>query len=130
MTGDMIDIEIPDNTIGWLHLKINDKLFTVSYLTDFITDMRELLTFADNNYRETEVHRIYLDGEGKDLFLTSWRAIYDLYIVWEYYGEEDKQNLEIMKFNYNDFVKEFNEKFEVIKDKYYQQFDLDSISDK
>ena len=121
----MVDIKIAENSMGWLKFILEDKSFNVSYLSDFIEEMRELLDLSDDYKHDKEVHRIYLDGEGKDLYLTAWREYKTLYIVWENYGEEDKADLKIMQFNYNDFMKEFNDKFETIKKDYYNLFDYD-----
>lgn len=123
----MIEIKIPEDRIGWLWLTIENKSFEVSYLNDFINDMKNLLTSDDDNHNDTEVHRVYFDGEGEDLYLTAWKELDTLYIVWEHYGKEDKSDLKIMQFNYNDFVKEFNDKLEAAKDVYYKKFDFDSM---
>jgi len=121
----MVDIKIAENSIGWLRFILEDKSFNVSYLSDFIEEMRELLDLHDDYTHDKEVHRIYLDGEGNDLYLTAWQEYYTLYIVWENYNEEDKSDVKIMQFNYNDFMKEFNDKFETIKKNYYSLFDID-----
>ena len=121
----MVDIKIAENSIGWLRFILEDKSFNVSYLSDFIEEMRELLDLHDDCTHDKEVHRIYLDGEGNDLYLTAWREYRTLYVVWENYNEEDKADLKIMQFNYNDFMKEFNDKFETIKKNYYSLFDID-----
>lgn len=123
----MITLEIEDNSIGWLHMTINNHYFCVSYLNDFIQDMRDLLIFNHNNYDnyDIEIHREYFDGEGVDLFLNVWKYDNTLFIAWEYYGDEEEY--ELMTFAYNDFIKEFDKQFMAISDKYWTQFDLDSV---
>jgi hypothetical protein len=123
----MIDLFIPEKSIGWIYLTINSNRFCVGYLSDFIESMKKLIKF-DNNEWNHKVNRIYLDGEGKDLFLTAWKHENILFVVWE--SEDDNLKVELMQFDYNDFVNEFNTKFELIKENYYTRFDWDSMNDK
>jgi hypothetical protein len=120
----MIDLFIPETAIGWLYLTINDNKFCVSYLSDFYKEMEKLLTFSENTY-DMQANRIYLDGEGKDLYLTAWRHDNLLFIVWE--CETDELVTELMKFDYDDFLNEFNKNFEVIREDYYTRFDWDRM---
>lgn len=120
----MIDIKIREKAIGWLDLTIKDKTFTVSYLSDFINDMQILLDLNDS-CRDMKVNRTYLDGEGIDLYLTAWKSDKHLMLAWEVW--EDDLSIELMQFNYQEFVEEFNQKFEVVRDVYFKQFDLDSV---
>lgn len=123
----LITLEIKYNSIGWLHMTINNHHFCISYLNDFINDMKDVLVFKDDNY-DMAVHRNYFDGEGVDLYLTSWCNDNLLFISWEYYGESHVPEIELMSFNYDDFIKEFDSAFMKINDKYWTQFDLDSIN--
>jgi len=120
----MYNIKIENIEHGWLDFTIKDKTFTVSYLSDFIKDMKNLLTF-EQEYNDNQVNRIYLEGEGIELHLTAWRVMNKLFIVWEYWLNDVE--FTIMRFSYVDFVKEFNEKFEEIKESYYNNFDLNTM---
>ena len=39
----MVDIKIAENSMGWLTFTLEDKSFNVSYLSDFIEEMKKLL---------------------------------------------------------------------------------------
>jgi hypothetical protein len=69
-----------------------------------------------------------LDGEGVELYLTAWRVYDKLFIVWEVWTDDISTN--IMQFDYNEFVNEYNTQFDLIKEVYMTHFDLDSMFSK
>jgi len=126
-------IKITNIEHGWLTLTLNDgkkeKSFQVSYLDDFISSMRNLLSIKNNDYDEQDnVGRIYFDGEGHDLYLTAIRECYgdNLYIVWEQYEKEEI--IDIFQFKYEEFCEAFEDEFSRVSETYYKNFDWDTLS--
>lgn len=122
-----MNIKIEPHNIGWLTFGIEDKVFEVSYLSDFINEIKDLLDFNKEDL-STKVKRIYLDGEGTDLYLTAWMDLKEIFIVWEEWT--DDVDLKIFRFNFEEFKSEFEKQFDKIRDIYFEKFDLDSILEK
>lgn len=123
-----INIKIQPYGIGWLDFTIQDKTFHVSYLSDFIEDMRGLLVFGkDKDYNPCEVHRTYFDGEGIDLYITTWIDLDSLFLTWEHYNKHGELDIKTFRFDYDKFMKVFENEFSRVKDLYYTIFNLDSL---
>lgn len=117
-------IKVTDMENGWLTLHINDKSFGVSYLTDFKGAMDMVLKLSDG---DQEVNRMLFDGEGLDLYLTAWRYYEKLFIVWEVDDGEFKP--EIMIFDYEKFMDDYEVMLEGIADNYRKDFLLEEDSE-
>jgi hypothetical protein len=117
-------VDIYNINSGWLTIKINDREFVASYLTNVVEDIDEKINYLSENlfyYHNPEL--IYFDGEGKDLYLTLKTNGEKLILIWEQY---DKENLlEAMTFNFNEFVDEWKELKTRIKDDYNENFIMD-----
>jgi len=111
-------IKIENINSGWLTFSINNRSFVVSYLSNFKKEMEYLLDLPDD---DMTVKRICLDGEGPMLYLTAWRVYNDLFIVWEEWT--DKVETDIMRFGYEDFVKEYQSAFGKVKEAYKKDFE-------
>lgn len=114
----MVDIKFENIYAGWMDFSINNHTFCVSYLTHFDKAMKYLLDLPND---DRKVKRIYIDGEGIDLYLTAWRVYDDLFIVWEKW--EDNVETHIMKFKYGEFIEAYNNSFNAIKDIYQTHFE-------
>lgn len=117
---------------GWLKLTLykgfKKREFWVSYLTDFIKEMRYLLgvTIGDEDAR-----RIMLDGEGQELYITAWRDQYTdkLYLIWEHYNKKGKRKCELFEFNATKLINHFNRIFNNVSEDYYSHFDWETYAE-
>src|SRR5690606_766323 len=107
----MINIKFENIQGGWMDFSINNHTFCVSYLTHFDEEMEYLLDLPNDDIK---VKRIYIDGEGVDLYLTAWRVYDDLFIVWEEWRDDVKTY--IMRFKYDEFIEVYNKAFNAVKD--------------
>lgn len=116
-------IEIRNIKYGWLDLYIDQYCFTASYLTDVVDDLNYLF-----NVKTGESKLITVNGEDKgDLNLISfisWGKYKDTYdwlinIVWNPELEDD---LEVIQYPFNDFIKEWNQVKEDIEEDYKLNF--------
>lgn len=114
----MIDIKFENIYAGWMDFSINNHTFCVSYLTHFDEEMEYLLDLPND---DKKVKRIYIDGEGVDLYLTAWRVYDDLFIVWEEWRDDVKTY--IMRFKYDEFMEVYNKAFNAVKDVYQTHFE-------
>lgn len=110
-------IKVTNMKHGWLTLHINNKSFRVSYLTNFKREMDEVLRIS---YGEHEVNRVLFEGEGLDLYLTSWRVYDKLFIVWELMNDDPKP--EVMVFDYEKFIEDYQIMLDEIEDNYRKDF--------
>lgn len=123
---------ITDIEAGWLKLTLykgfKKREFWVSYLTDFIGEMRYLL---DVTIGDQDVRRIMLDGEGQELYLTAWKDQYSnkLYLVWEYYNKKGKRKCDLFEFNTTKFINHFNRIFNNVSEDYYGHFDWETYAE-
>ena len=113
-------IKVTDMKHGWLTLHINNKSFTVSYVTDFKRAMEMVLKLS---YGDQEVNRMLFDGEGLDLYLTAWRHYDRLFIVWEL--DDSNFKPEVMVFDYGEFMVDYKVMLSDIEDNYMKDFLLE-----
>lgn len=113
---------------GWLTIRIKNREFIVSHLTNVVKDIDETINYyllsIDLSYpchHNSEL--VYLDGEGKDVFITWITNGEKLILIWEQYDFENL--LEVMEFNFNGFVAEWKSLKEKIKDDYNKNFVMD-----
>ncbi len=117
----IILINITNIKHGWLTLIIDGNKFTASYLSDVKEELDKLFNLPDN---DLNVNRIYLDGEGKDLYLTAWRVFDRVTIVWELDG--DKPMIKTINADYSKIIKEYNLLWRNIGEDYKNNFSLEN----
>jgi hypothetical protein len=117
-------IEIARIGHGWLTFFINNHPARVSYIVNFKLLMKDLRDIGG------DIRRINLDGEGVDLYLTSWlvynvdTGIDDIYILWENW-ESDVPEFIMFKCDYSKYKEIYNDEFARIEKKYDENFAFD-----
>lgn len=110
-------INITNIKCGWLCLSLANNKFYASYLTDVIYELDSLI----DKCSVEKPTKIYIDGEGKDLYLTAWLNYDDkIIIIWEEYSNSEL--LHIMKFDYEEFKNQYEQLKERIKEDYNENF--------
>jgi hypothetical protein len=121
-------INIQNISVGWLNLTIGNRTFHVSYLTDVNKELDKVKDLQNCfSYENATPELLYFDGEGVELYLTVRKEYDDLIIIWEEHSREDKIILERMEFFYPEFLLEWNQLWNKIKEEYYKNFDLDTF---
>jgi hypothetical protein len=108
-------IDVSNFGYGWLDLQLKNKTFRVSYLTDVKSELDKLFNLSNG---ELDVKRSYFDGEWRGLYLTAWKAYNTLFITWEEEGED----VDVLKFDFNEFIKHYNNIWKDIEKDYYNLF--------
>ena len=135
-------IDIYDISFGWAVLQIGYCVFNASYLTDIKSEL-DYLFFDLGGTDECSVRKVILEGESQgDLALishltfedvnqylptskqrgTSDNYDYVLNIIWQRLYSSDANSLTIMKFPYREFLEEYKELINNIKDDYINGF--------
>lgn len=122
---------ITDIEAGWLNLHIGNKKFQASYLTNVKEELDYLFNFESAFKNDNIlVRRIYIDGEGDDLYLTAWKTYDKLTIIWEHADFDNPEyNIVVLYFDYNDFMKKYNEVWNNIMGDYNKNFKYDDLED-
>lgn len=135
-------IDVYNISFGWAVLQIGYCVFNASYLTDIKSEL-DYLFFDLKGTDECGVHKVILEGEGQgDLALishltfedvnqylpiskqrdTSSNYDYVLNIIWQRLYSSDANSFTIMKFPYKEFLEEYKELINDIKDDYISGF--------
>lgn len=128
-----IMFNISNINAGWLKLRVGDKEFHASYLTDVKEELDYLFDFESCAIKnDTNVRRIHVDGEGVDLYLTAWKIFDQLIVVWE--DDVDNPNsplfdVDIFHFNYEEFMQKYYDIWDNVIEDYNKYFKYDHFLD-
>lgn len=111
---------------GWMDIQIGDNTFSVSYLVDVWAELDYLLNLKDDTY----ANKIQLDGESFGfLYLVAYLSNNEevLNIVWQ----KNDDTPELLRFNYKEFMVEYNDEKEKIGfDNYTENFIMEARYEK
>lgn len=112
--------DISNVQFGWLTMSLSGKIFIVSYLTDFLENMKAILNLSDEN----DCVRLYFDGEGIDLYLTCYLHPYKnrIFIVWEEYGSRVEPDITVLEMDYDNLCRDIKNWFRKNKRVYDRNF--------
>ena len=102
-------INLGEPSYGWENLRIGNKTFSVSYLSDLWSELDVLFLFPpERDLDYLCVNRIILEGETEgDLFLTAYRTVNSqLVIIWEEPYTNSGESV-VMYFDYNKFMEQY-----------------------
>lgn len=123
-------IEVKNISCGWLSFYLKDEFseinFVVSYLTDFMDEIDYLLDFSFDD-SDVDSKATLLDGEGTDLYLCSYKYVYDneFFIM----VRRDKTPPVVMAFNYDRFKNEWENIKNDIMESYEKDFLMNNDED-
>ena len=118
-------INLGEPSYGWENLRIGNKTFSVSYLSDLWSELDVLFLFPpERDLDYLCVNRIILEGETEgDLFLTAYRTVNSqLVIIWEEPYTNSGESV-VMYFDYNKFMEQYmKEKERIGLESYKKKF--------